>query len=1646
MKKLLSITLLALLSLTVAVAAPKTYYVATNGADSNDGTVSAPFKTFGKAYQSAAAGDTVYFRAGTYIIDESEIMTAGNGTGSYSYVFDLAKSGTASGRTVYAGYPGERPVFDFSNVKPQSRVSAFYLHGSYLHLKNFDIVGVQATMHGHYQSECISARNGSNCIVENIAMHDNMAIGYYAIRGSNNLVKNCDAYNNYDNYSAFKTDEDYQNYLSTGTVANTSETLGGNCDGFGIHLINKSYTGNRFEGCRAWWNSDDGFDCINNQASVVWDHCWAFYNGFEPNSSTARGDGNGFKAGGYGMSVPCSGYATDDDGDPLIPKNTISYCMAYENKTNGFYSNHHLGGNIWQNNTAVFNGIGSSSANFNMVNRDKDDMATAATDVAGYDHIIENCVSYLPTGTSDNYRNWFNIGESCTLTNNATIDTQDDSEFVDGKRLALGKAGIEFMAARKADGSLPDVTSFMVAKAGGTLFQKNQGALFQNTDDYISESVFLKFTEAKTWTEDYTQDKFLIPAGSTASYNKVVARSAQYSDDSETINFTHYNAEICGNPTSSSSVTGRYIKFYVQGPCIIDVFAESATSTDRTIYLTEGSYSATATPLQSQSFTQNTVGKMTYEYTGSYSGPLYIYSPLGTLYLYGIRVTFADSPSTETEKIPVIITAGQSNTAGRAMNDDLPDYIKALGSEYQYCNWSYTNGSTRKSESEGVFRKFWPEMESANKPGRFAYDAILYYWIEQALQKDFYVVKHAQGGTSIDPSCSSTNDYHWSADPTWLAENTSVNEGTTGNIDGGKSMLKAFVDNIGKSLDAIGSRADVKCMIWHQGESDRSGTAPDDYHDNLKAVVQYVRDYLVSKTGDSKYATLPFICGTVPTNSSQYNKKVYDALFTLQEEDANFHVIETSPGSFIGDQLHFDTNCAERLGIGMYNKMIDLQLINGEKQTVPEPILPETDENTLDFKTWTENAGLSSSDYMNIILDETAATASDGTSIYTAIGCDGSADFSEFAERFALASNTTSSNDKVRFRGTMGLFLASNQKTVFSLLKLKAGDVVSIKFKPTTAGTTSLAFLSDNAYRKEDASKTAVTRGDAMESGVEYVITDGTQLDLSFGSTGSHSIQSITIIPSTDEGTTEPVTGTPVVHMCGDSMMSIYGDESSDSSANDTYVQGMRGWGQFLQDYVTEESGIIVQDWAHTGTTAKGFYTGANYWKVVMGENTMTDAYKQERPYVKDFVPVKAGDYVIMCWGHNDQKGGSLHNGYKTVDESEYITYITKMVQEVRAKGAYPILATSICRSLFSGKMLTRLGRIDACEAAGETHLDSDDPFNYPEAMRSLAAALEVPCIDLNRASQELWEDFGPGLTASVFFEGVGTTHTAERGARAMGIAANLFIRAWDTTAPLYSDYATLQAAMKTDVEQYRKEDYATSETVVATETLWTFEQSADGTVTYSEGDEIASALLDYNGLYMRAQASHKVTAAVPGKTEVSISLADGNTKDITVSMVAACANNTAFVNNIPETAAAAVTNNNDRGYAINTAGAGTLYAVFYVTGNGNATNPRYARMSFNEQEIIEARSANITTKNKVVQVSCHADAAGTICFWSEVASQLLAVYYVPDSDSSEDEMHEDDPTAINGIADRSIPAGIYKYIDGKTLVICKNGRKDYIR
>jgi hypothetical protein len=392
----------------------KTYYVATTGNDANPGTKAKPVATVQHAQDLVVPGDTVYIRGGTYMMQESQI----NKTASiYAYVINLNKSGTSGKRIYYWGYPGEKPIFDFSNVKPADlRVLAFYVTGSWLHFKGFEVVGVQVTILTHTQSESFENR-GSNNIYEQLAMHDSQAIGIYCIAGANNLFLNCDAYQNHD-------------YTSEGG-------RGGNTDGFGCHTP-KGGSGNVFRGCRSWFNSDDGYDLINEHEDVVFENCWAFYNGYSTTFATL-GDGNGFKAGGYG-ATPAA-----DLPNP-IPNHTVRNCLSVQNGAAGFYRNHHIGGGFFINNTAYRNGN-----NYNMLCRLSDNV----TDVPGYGITMKNNLGYKARSNEV-----VNLDKpKCTLNNNYfdLSVTVSDADF-----LSLDQS--ELIQPRKADGSLPDIKFMHLVK------------------------------------------------------------------------------------------------------------------------------------------------------------------------------------------------------------------------------------------------------------------------------------------------------------------------------------------------------------------------------------------------------------------------------------------------------------------------------------------------------------------------------------------------------------------------------------------------------------------------------------------------------------------------------------------------------------------------------------------------------------------------------------------------------------------------------------------------------------------------------------------------------------------------------------------------------------------------------------------------------------------------------------------------------------------------------------------------------------------------------------------------------------------------------------------------------------------------------
>lgn len=295
------------------------------------------------------------------------------------------------------------------------------------------------------------------------------------------------------------------------------------------------------------------------------------------------------------------------------------------------------------------------------------------------------------------------------------------------------------------------------------------------------------------------------------------------------------------------------------------------------------------------------------------------------LFLLFIIIAIATSIQSKRQPTPVYIVAGQSNTDGRVPNKELPRYIQT--DSYKHCYWIYGSGT---HSGEGKFELFRPRIYNKNLPGRWAYDAVTYYWLEKSLDRDFYVIKESLGGTAIDTKAKSNGGMYWSAAPSFL-------DSTTATDKGGKSLLKAFTENIGACIDSVLSKQkggyEIMAFIWHQGESDRSQVGH--YYKNLRDVIGYVRTYLVKKTGKKEYANLPVIIGSIAHNSRGFSQSVEDAQMRLSQKDRNVHLVDVHDATLRSDNIHFDATGAELLGRKIYNELVVLGLAGENAQQIP---------------------------------------------------------------------------------------------------------------------------------------------------------------------------------------------------------------------------------------------------------------------------------------------------------------------------------------------------------------------------------------------------------------------------------------------------------------------------------------------------------------------------------------------------------------------------------------------------------------------------------------------------------------------------------------------------------------------------------------
>lgn len=425
------------------------YYVAPTGSDTAAGTMAAPFGSWARAQTAAAAGDTVYFRGGTYRYTQAT-STCGGSTSARIASVVLSKSGTSGKPISYVAFEGEKPVFDFSGLTNTSsyncRQIGVHVQADWLYLKGLEFKGVLQLNNLNHESWGVYVNGGSNNTFEMLDSHHHMGPGFFIAQGGHNTFLNCDSHENED--------------------ALTSNGDGQSADGFGCHPTKAGDTDNIFRGCRAWWNTDDAWDFISAAAPCTVEYSWAWYSGYKPNTlnngapvSLAAGNGNGIKAGGYGD--PQTGVPSP------IPQHVVRFNVSFYNKTAGYYANHHPNSPYFYNNTAFNNGVDYDMLGLN---------GTAVTSVG----IYRNNLAFSTTGKAAT-RNGTNAGPISDMFNswdasmNLSVKAAD-FQSVDFKPAATcpptDKTCFAGMAsARAADGSLP-VLPFLRLAATSQLIDK----------------------------------------------------------------------------------------------------------------------------------------------------------------------------------------------------------------------------------------------------------------------------------------------------------------------------------------------------------------------------------------------------------------------------------------------------------------------------------------------------------------------------------------------------------------------------------------------------------------------------------------------------------------------------------------------------------------------------------------------------------------------------------------------------------------------------------------------------------------------------------------------------------------------------------------------------------------------------------------------------------------------------------------------------------------------------------------------------------------------------------------------------------------------------------------------------------------------
>ena len=337
MKKSLLTMILSTFAIGSMTAA--TYYASPEG--TGEGSFDDPCSFKAGLGKLSAPGDTLYLFSGQYDLPNTPVQNL---------------MGSASKRIVISGYEGitrggtYAAVLDFRSTPYGTRGLQIKNSCMYLHVKNLTL---------RYSGKNNLYNEGSYNLFENLDIYGSADTGCQMKNGGNNTILNVDSHDNFD----------YE------TMSGSTANFGGNADGFADKQFGGA--GNHYIGCRAWNNSDDGWDFFQrvSTSNTVIENCVCYANGapyydmhenpralgvdkawFDSKVGTTmtdrygqmititlekypcQGNGNGFKMGGN---------ATDH-------KVVVHHCIAVGNYARGYDQNNN-NGTMWIYNNMAYN-------------------------------------------------------------------------------------------------------------------------------------------------------------------------------------------------------------------------------------------------------------------------------------------------------------------------------------------------------------------------------------------------------------------------------------------------------------------------------------------------------------------------------------------------------------------------------------------------------------------------------------------------------------------------------------------------------------------------------------------------------------------------------------------------------------------------------------------------------------------------------------------------------------------------------------------------------------------------------------------------------------------------------------------------------------------------------------------------------------------------------------------------------------------------------------------------------------------------------------------------------------------------------------------------------------------------------------------